>query len=43
MKYLRVSVATWTIELTSEAGQVMCRTVKEEGPTVCRQLPGFVR
>jgi hypothetical protein len=43
MTDLRVSVATWTIDLNSEVGQIMSRTVEEEGLTVNRQQLGFAR
>jgi hypothetical protein len=43
MTYLRVSIGSWHIDLTSDLGQEVFRQIKEEGLTVFRQQPGFIR
>src|SRR5262249_37193602 len=41
--YLRVSIGSWSIDLTSEEGQAVFRQIEEEGLTVFHQQPGFIR
>ncbi len=43
MTYLRVSVGTWTIDLTSEQGRDMIQRIEDEGVEVIRSQPGFIR
>src|SRR5262249_31483980 len=43
MGYLRVSIGTWTIDLTSDIGQDVFRQIEEEGLLVFRQQPSFIR
>lgn len=43
MTYLRATVASWDVDLTSAAGQDMVRQIEEGGLTVFRQQPGFIR
>lgn len=43
MTYLRVSIGSWTIDLTTEAGQTVFRQIEEEGLAVFHQQPGFIR
>ncbi len=42
MTYLRATVATWDIDLTSAEGQDMVRQIEEVGLAVFRQQPGFI-
>jgi heme-degrading monooxygenase HmoA len=43
MTYLRSTVASWDIDLTSATGQDMIRRIEEGGLAVFRQQPGFIR
>ena len=43
MTYLRSTVASWDIDLTSAAGQDMIRQIEVGGLAVFRQQPGFIR
>lgn len=43
MNYLRATVASWDIDLTSPVGQDLVRQIEEGGVTVFRQQPGFIR
>jgi heme-degrading monooxygenase HmoA len=43
MAYLRVTIATWTIDLYSNDAEDIFRRIREEGVSVFRQQPGFVR
>jgi heme-degrading monooxygenase HmoA len=43
MSYLRMTIGRWTIDLDSaEAGRVF-QQIREEGVSVFRQQPGFIR
>jgi hypothetical protein len=43
MPYLRVSIATWKVDLDSAEGQAVAQQVREEWIPLLRGLPGFVR
>jgi len=43
MPYLRVSVATWNVDLHGAAGQAIIQKSQAEGIPLLRGLPGFVR
>jgi hypothetical protein len=43
MTYLRTTIASWDIDLTSDVGQEMVRQISEGGLAVFRQQPGFIR
>jgi len=42
-RYLRVSVATWSIDLHSQEAERMFRQIATDGVVVFRAQPGFVR
>ena len=42
-RYLRVSVATWSIDLYSPEAEHIFRQIKTDGVVVFRAQPGFVR
>ncbi len=43
MTYLRTTVASWDVDLTSAEGQELVRQIEEGGVAVFRQQPGFIR
>lgn len=43
MSYLRTTIASWDVDLTSAAGQDLVRRIETDGLTVFRQQPGFIR
>jgi heme-degrading monooxygenase HmoA len=43
MAYLRVSIGSWNVDLTSDVGQAAFRQIEEEGLAVFHQQPGFIR
>lgn len=42
-RYLRVSVARWTIDTSSPEAEAIFRRIETEGVAVFRAQPGFVR
>jgi hypothetical protein len=43
MPYLRVSIATWKIDLQGAEGQAIIQKSREEGLPLLRRQPGFIR
>ena len=43
MSYLRITVATWKIDLNSAEGQELIGTMEQEGTPLLLRQPGFVR
>ena len=43
MPYLRVSVATWKIDMQTAEGQALIQRSRDEGVPLLRRLPGFIR
>ncbi len=43
MPYLRVSIATWKVDVRGAEGQVITQKSREEALPLLRRLPGFVR
>jgi quinol monooxygenase YgiN len=43
MSYLRMTIATWDVDLDTPAGREMIARIAEEGVAVFRRQPGFIR
>jgi hypothetical protein len=43
MAYLRATIATWDVDLTSTEGQDLVHQIEGDGLAVFRQQPGFIR
>ena len=43
MAYLRMTRATWDVDLESEAGRDLVDLIARDGSTVFRAQPGFIR